>query len=153
MLSQKAKYGLKALVYLARNPSPTGVRIADIAQSETIPRKFLDAILLELKKDGIVASRIGRAGGYRLAQAPEAICIGQVIRVLDGPLAPIPCASRTAYRPCPDCKDVDACLVRRAMQEARDAMAGVLDGLSLADLIANNAPLSAPEPYRHYTTL
>jgi Rrf2 family protein len=153
MLSQKAKYGLKALVYLARNPSPTGVRIADIAQSESIPRKFLDAILLELKKDGIVASRIGRAGGYRLAQAPETICIGQVIRVLDGPLAPIPCASRTAYRPCPDCKDVDACLVRRAMQEARDAMAGVLDGLSLADLIANNAPLGTSEPYRHYTTL
>ena len=140
MLSQKAKYGLKALIYLARNPSPTGIRIAEIAESECIPRKFLDAILLELKKDGIVASRIGRAGGYRLAHSPDNIGIGQVIRVLDGPLAPIPCASRTAYRPCPDCKDVEACLIRRAMQEARDAMAGVLDGMTLAELIASGAP-------------
>jgi Rrf2 family protein len=153
MLSQKAKYGLKALIYLARNPTPTGIRIADIAESECIPRKFLDAILLELKKDGIVASRIGRAGGYRLAQGPDTIGIGQVIRVLDGPLAPIPCASRTAYRPCPDCKDVEACLIRRAMREARDAMAGVLDTMSLAELIANSAPQGAPEPLRRYSSL
>ena len=151
MLSQKAKYGLKALIYLARNPSPTGTRIADIAESECIPRKFLDAILLELKKDGVVASRIGRAGGYRLAQAPEAIGIGQVIRVLDGPLAPIPCASRTAYRPCPDCKDVEACLIRRAMQEARDAMAGVLDTMSLAELIASGGLSRAPVPLRDFS--
>jgi Rrf2 family protein len=148
VLSQKAKYGLKALIYLARNPSATGVRIADIAESESIPRKFLDAILLELKKDGVVASRIGRAGGYRLAQAPEGIGIGQVIRVLDGPLAPIPCASRTAYRPCPDCKDVEACLIRRAMLDARDAMSSVLDTLTLAELIANDNAEHAAEPLR-----
>jgi Rrf2 family protein len=134
LLSQKAKYGLKALIYLTRNQRPAGVRIAEIAEAESIPRKFLDAILLELKKSGVVQSRIGRAGGYRLALPPQDIGIGRVIRVLDGPLAPIPCASRTAYRPCPDCRDVENCLVRRAMLEARDAMANVLDRLTLAEL-------------------
>ena len=134
MLSQKAKYGLKALIYLTRHPGDGDVRIAEIAEAESIPRKFLDAILLELKKSGILASRIGRAGGYRLALPPNEIGIGEVIRVLDGPLAPIACASRTAYKPCPDCKDVEACLVRKAMLEARDAMASVLDSLSLAAL-------------------
>jgi Rrf2 family protein len=134
VLSQKAKYGLKALIFLTRNPRPAGVRIAEIAEAESIPRKFLDAILLELKKSGVVASRIGRAGGYRLALTPGEIFIGRVIRVLDGPLAPIPCASRTAYRPCPDCRDVENCLIRRAMLEARDAMANVLDSLTLAEL-------------------
>jgi Rrf2 family protein len=151
VLSQKAKYGLKALIYLARHPSATGVRIADIAESESIPRKFLDAILLELKKDGIVASRIGRAGGYRLAQSPDDIGIGQVIRVLDGPLAAIPCASRTAYRPCPDCRDVETCLIRRAMLDARDAVSSVLDTLTLAELISGGGPADASEPLRRYS--
>jgi len=137
LLSQKAKYGLKALIYLTRHPSEAGVRIAEIAEAEGIPRKFLDAILLELKKSGIVASRIGRSGGYRLAKTPEEIGIGQAIRVLDGPLAPIPCASRTAYRPCADCKDVENCLIRQAMLKARDAMANVLDSLTLAELVGS----------------
>ena len=143
MLSQKARYGLKALIHLAQYPAGAGVRIADIAEAETIPRKFLDAILLELKHAGFVASRIGRAGGYRLAMAPHDIAIGQVIRTLDGPLAPLPCASRTAYRPCPDCKDVENCLVRQAMLEARDAMANVLDPLSLHDLCRSGSAAGA----------
>jgi Rrf2 family protein len=135
LLSQKAKYGLKALIYLTRHPGDAGVRIAEIAEADGIPRKFLDAILLELKKGGVVASRIGRSGGYRLALPPHEITIGRAIRLLDGPLAPIPCASRTAYRPCADCKDVDNCLIRQAMLEARDAMANVLDSLTLAELV------------------
>ena len=119
--------------------------IADIATSESIPRKFLDAILLELKHSGFVASRIGRSGGYRLAMPPEEIAIGEVIRTLDGPLAPLPCASRTAYRPCADCKDVDNCLVRKAMLEARDAMSRILDPLSLFDLCRSDRKSSSED--------
>jgi Rrf2 family protein len=130
MLSNKAKYGLKAMMHLA---GAQGVSLAaDIAADNNIPRKFLDAILLELTKAGILSSKKGKGGGYMLARPADAVTAGQIIRILDGPLAPIACASRTAYRPCPDCPDVDACAIREVMLDVRDAMALILDRTSIA---------------------
>lgn len=137
MLSQKAKYALKALFQLATAPPGTMMLVADIAQKENSPKKFLELILLELKRDGLVYSLRGRNGGYALARAPAQITLGQVVRLMDGPLAPIPCASLTGYRPCGDCVDEEACAVRRVMREVRDAVAEILDNRSLADMVAN----------------
>jgi Rrf2 family protein len=136
MLSNKAKYGLKAMLYLAERPAAGPVGILEIAQDQNIPKKFLDAILLELRRSGLVHSRKGRGGGYVLAKPPAEISVGRIIRVLDGPLAPIGCASKTAYRPCADCTDIKACQVRRTMQRVRDAMAGILDNTNLAEMLA-----------------
>ncbi|GEO81106.1 RrF2 family transcriptional regulator [Pararhodospirillum oryzae] len=136
MLSNKAKYGLKALMYLADTADQGPVLIAEIAEHEGISKKFLDAILLELRNAGLVGSKKGRGGGYFLARSPDEIYIGGVIRVLDGPLAPIPCASRTAFRPCDDCGDVQACAIRTLMLEVRDAMADILDSCTLTGLLA-----------------
>jgi Rrf2 family protein len=147
MLSNKARYGLKALLHLAeRLDRPS--RIADIAEENRIPRKFLDVILLDLKNAGLLHSKKGTGGGYQLARAPEQITIGGVIRILDGPLAPVACASRTAYRPCPDCGDVEGCRVRAVMVDVRDAMAAILDHTSLAEMGRKTpgCPLSAEPP-------
>jgi Rrf2 family protein len=132
MLSNKAKYGLKALIHLA---GAEGQCLAgDIAKVNNIPRKFLDAILVELRNAGILNSRKGKGGGYHLARPPEKITVGQIIRILDGPLAPIACASRTAYRRCTDCADEDACAVRDIMLDVRDSIAMILDRTSIASL-------------------
>ncbi|ABC21972.1 RrF2 family transcriptional regulator [Rhodospirillum rubrum] len=136
MLSNKAKYGLKALLYLAEHGDGTPILIAEIAESEDISKKFLDAILLELRNAGLVGSKKGRGGGYFLAKPTDQIFIGTVIRVLDGPIAPIPCASRTAYRPCDDCGSVQECAIRGLMLDVRDAMAAILDSTTLAALHA-----------------
>lgn len=130
MLTRKGKYGLKALVYLAANPKQQFI-VSDIAKNNAIPKKFLDAILNELRNAGFVQSRKGKDGGYRLARAPEEIMVGHVVRVLDGPLAPIPCASRTRYQPCEDC-NMETCQVRHMMLEVREAIAGVPDQCTLA---------------------
>ena len=135
MLTKKGKYGLKALLHLARLAPGETAFGAEIALVNNIPKKFLDAILTELRNDGLVRSKKGPGGGYALARAPRDISVGQVVRVLDGPLAPLRCASRTAYEPCGDCVSVAACAVRIAMLEVRDAMAGVLDNTSLADMV------------------
>lgn len=136
MLTKKGKYGLKALAALSRLPQGQLVGIADLAQANAIPKKFLDAILAELRNAGFVRSRKGKLGGYTLARAPEEIMIGHVVRVLDGPLAPIPCASRTRYQPCDDC-DVETCQVRHLMLEVRNAIADVLDKTSLMQMAAS----------------
>jgi Rrf2 family protein len=135
MLTAKGKYSLKALVHLARLEPEETTQAADIARTNNIPKKFLDAILGELRNAGIVHSRKGPGGGYRLAREPGEIKVGHVIRTIDGPLAPIPCASRTAYQPCRDCDDVEACAVRLTMTKARDAISDVLDRVSLADMV------------------
>ena len=135
MLSKKAKYALRALIALARADGDGPVLIADLARRERIPQKFLELILLDLKKQGILQSKKGRGGGYLLRKEPEAIYLGQVIRALDGPLAPLPCVSRTAYAPCEECDDEKGCGIRLVMKEVRDATARILDGTSLADLI------------------
>lgn len=134
MLTNKGKYGLKALVYLARQEPGTTAYIVDIAKQNNIPKKFLDAILLDLRKAGILRSKKGPGGGYALAKPASDIRIGQAIRVLDGPLAPILCASRTAFEPCSDCVDPAACEVRRSMTQVRDAIADVLDTMTLAEM-------------------
>ena len=133
MLTNKGKYGLKALVYLAQLPQGQLALVNDIATANTIPKKFLDAILGELRNAGFVQSRKGKGGGYRLARLPEDIRVGSIVRVLDGPLAPYPCASRTRYEPCDDC-DVTTCQVRHVMLDVREAIAEVLDHKSLAEM-------------------
>jgi Rrf2 family protein len=134
MLTKKAKYGLKAMVFLARiKPGQTAL-VADIAKANEIPKKFLDAILGELRNAGFVHSKKGKGGGYTLARPPAEIGVGNIIRVLDGPLAPIQCASKTVYRRCDDCEDETRCAVRLVMLEAREAIANVLDKTSLAQM-------------------
>ena len=135
MLTAKGKYGLKALVHLSSLPAGETTQAIDIAETNTIPKKFLDAILGELRNAGIVHSKKGPGGGYMLARPPGDIKLGYVIRTLDGPLAPIACASRTAYQPCDDCADVNGCAVRLTMMKVRDAMSEILDRLTLADML------------------
>jgi Rrf2 family protein len=131
MLTKKGKYGLKALVYLSKMPQGQLVFVGDIAARNNIPKKFLDAILGELRNAGFVQSRKGKEGGYRLARPANEIKIGHVIRVLDGPLAPISCASRSQYQRCDDCNE-PTCQVRHMMMEVRQAVAELLDNRSLA---------------------
>lgn len=131
MLTKKGKYGLKALVHLAQLPPGQTAFVLDIATSNNISKKFLDAILLELRNTGILRSKKGPGGGYALARPSSEIMIGQVVRTLDGPLAPIRCASRTAYEPCDDCVSTEDCQVRLSMIEVRDAITSVLDTMSL----------------------
>jgi Rrf2 family protein len=135
MLSQKAKYALRALMVLARREDDNPIHIADLARSENIPRKFLEATLLELRKHGLLTSRRGPRGGYGLARPASEISFGEVIRIIDGPLAPLPCASVTAFRLCSDCPDPHGCSIRWVMQRVRDATAGVLDECTLADAL------------------
>lgn len=143
MLTNKGKYGLKALSHLAGLwPTETALS-SEIAEANTIPKKFLDAILRDLKTAGLVHAKKGPGGGYRLARAPAEIAVGRVIRALDGPLAPIACASRTAYQPCEDCRDVERCTVRLLMLEVRDAISDVLDTVTLADLQGRARPRRA----------
>lgn len=134
MLSQKAKYALRALLVLARQPRDGLLQVADIAEQERVPRKFLEAILGELTKDGLLVSQRGRGGGYRLARPADTITFGQVVRLIDGPLAPLPCASVTRYRRCSDCRDERSCAIRLVMRRVRDAIADVLDRTTLADV-------------------
>jgi Rrf2 family protein len=136
MLTAKGKYGLKAVAYLASLEPGEITQSVDIAEAHNIPKKFLDAILGDLRNAGIVASKKGPGGGYMLARAPSAIKVGSIIRALDGPLAPIGCASRTAYQPCRDCDSVKKCMVRLTMTRVRDAMSEVLDRLTVADMVA-----------------
>jgi Rrf2 family protein len=122
-------------VFLAeRHRDETWALASDIAEAEDIPKKFLEAILVELRDHGIVDSRRGRYGGHRLARPPARVSVGDVIRVIDGPLALTPCSSRTQYGACADCEDPVICALRPVLQEARDAVATVLDGRTLAQL-------------------
>jgi Rrf2 family protein len=134
MLSKKAKYAIKALVALAQRRPDEPVRIVDLARQEQIPPKFLELILLNLKNQGILQSRKGKGGGYLLARDPADIYLGQIVRMFDGPLAPVPCASQTAYVRCADCRNEAVCGVHLAMKEVRDATAKILDGTSIASL-------------------
>jgi len=132
MLSQKTRYALRALVELARVEG-TQLTSGELALRADAPRKFLEAILLELSRNRIVISRRGKFGGYTLARPAGEVSFAEVIRVLDGPLALAPCVSRTAFRKCDDCPDLATCSLREALLRARDATAEVLEGYSLAD--------------------
>ena len=137
MLTKKGKYGLKAMIDLASLDKGQTAFVSDIAARNNIPKKFLDAILLELRNEGMLRSKKGPGGGYALSKPASDIYVGQVIRALDGPLAPIRCASRTAFEACEDCSDPAACQVRRSMTDVRDAMAAVLDTMTLEQFAAN----------------
>jgi Rrf2 family protein len=134
MLTNKGKYGLKAMSHLAGMPTGQPALVADIAAANSIPKKFLDAILGELRTAGFVHSKKGRGGGYTLARSPDEIRIGDIVRALDGMLAPIGCASRNFYRRCEDCDRTKACGVRIVMAQARDAISSVLDARTLSDM-------------------
>ena len=134
IISKKTKYCLRALYHLSRDYGHGPTLVSTIAEQEAIPRKFLEQILLSLKTTGIVDSKPGRGGGYQLSRPPEKITVGSVIRSIEGPLAPLPCASETAYRPCEECVDARTCGTRLIMRQVRDATAHVLDGTTLQDV-------------------
>jgi Rrf2 family protein len=136
MLSKKTKYGLKALTYIARQEENIPVQIAVIANSENISHKFLEGILLSLKKAGFLGSKKGKGGGYFLINTPSEILMTDVIRVLEGPIAMLPCVSLNYYEKCDDCPDENKCSVNRLMIQVRDNTLQVLSNNSLADLIS-----------------
>lgn len=138
-LSRKGRYALRALYALAAHHGEGPMLIADLAEAEHIPRKFLEAILVELKKAGILHSRKGKGGGYVLAREPSKIMMGEIIRVIDGPLAPIPCVSERAYARCEECADEATCGTRLVMKQVRDAMARILDNTTLASALEQSA--------------
>lgn len=135
MLTKKGKYGLKAIADLATLAPGETAFVTEIATRNNIPKKFLDTILLELRNGGFLRSKKGPSGGYALSKPASEIFIGQIVRTLDGPLAPIRCASRTAFEACDDCADPEACPVRRSMSTVRDAMAEILDTMTLEAFI------------------
>ena len=138
MLTKRSKYGLKAVLYLAGRVDRGPISVAEVAEHERIPRKFLEAILLDLKRHGLLHSKTGKGGGYSLMKTPAEITVGQIIRTLDGPLALIPCVSQTAYARCEECADEATCGVRLAMKEVRDATAQILDHTTLSALNARS---------------
>ncbi|WP_377289548.1 RrF2 family transcriptional regulator [Rhizobium sp. SG2393] len=139
MISQKAKYAMRALVALARVEPGTSLMIGEIAESQNIPKKFLEQILLDLKREGIVTSRRGKAGGYLMMRAPDAVSFGEVLRLIDGPLAPLPCLSKVAYHRCADCTSESACEIRHVFAKVAEATRDILDGTTLADSLSATA--------------
>ena len=135
MLTSKGKYGLKAMIHLAGQELGQPALASEIASQNNIPKKFLDAILGELRNAGLVESKKGKGGGYMLAKPAHQIMVGQIVRTLDGPLAPIRCASQKYYRQCDDC-DGQRCVVRLMMWEVRNAIAHILDNRTLAEMRA-----------------
>lgn len=137
MLTQRSRYALRAMIFLAQaKPGGPPTPMTRIAAEANVPRKFLELILADLREARFLDSTRGKMGGYRLARPAHLISLGEIIRVIEGPLALVPCVSRTAYRPCTDCKDEAACAIRIAMARVRDETARILDGTSLADATA-----------------
>jgi Rrf2 family protein len=135
MISKKAKYALKALKVLAEEYGKGPVLISHISTSEGIPKKFLEAILLDLRNSGILQSQKGKGGGYFLRMAPEEVSFSKVLRIIDGPIAPTLCVSLYFYGKCADCISEEACRLRAIMEQWRDANLAVLDRTTLLDLI------------------
>jgi Rrf2 family protein len=134
IISKKTKYCLTALYSLARNYGKGPMLVSALADEGGMPKKFLEQILLVMKVGGVVHSKAGRGGGYQLSKPPDQITIGTVIRLIEGPLAPLPCASETAYHPCEECIDPENCGTRLVMRKVRDATARILDQTTLADV-------------------
>ena len=135
MLSKKTKYGLKALTYIARQEGDSRVQIGTIASSENIPHKFLESILLTLKKSGFLGAKKGKGGGYYLLKDASEIKMTEVIRALEGPIAMLPCVSLNYYEKCDDCPDEEACSVHKLMIQVRDNTLQILRNNTLADLV------------------
>jgi Rrf2 family protein len=134
MLSKKAKYGLKAMAILAKEYGNGPLLIGEIAKRERIPSKFLELILLELKKKGFLQSKKGKGGGYYLNKLPESISVGALIRALDGPLALLPCVSQMAYERCAECPDEETCGIRIVFKEVRESTVSILERTTLAQM-------------------
>ncbi|MEI6208519.1 MAG: Rrf2 family transcriptional regulator [Desulfuromonadales bacterium] len=135
MISKKTIYAFKALIHLAGTPAGQPVLIADLAKAENIPKKFLEFILLSLRKGGLLLSRIGKGGGYSLAVPAARISVGAIVRILEGDIAPVQCLSTTNYARCEECQDEATCGIRLTMADVNVALATVLDNLTLADMI------------------
>jgi Rrf2 family protein len=135
MLSKKTKYGLKALTFIARRSNREPVQIATIAKSENISQKFLESILLTLRKSGFLGSKKGKGGGYYLLKDPKDIKMASIMRILEGPIAMVPCVSLNFYEKCADCPDENLCAVHNLMIEVRDSTLNIFNNKSLADLI------------------
>ncbi len=142
------------MIELGRRYGSGPVLIATLASEERIPLKFLEGILLDMKGRGLLESKKGKGGGYQLSRPPSTVTIGTIIRMIEGPLAPLPCASETAFRPCEECRDVEHCETRIIMRQVRDAVAEVLDKTTLADLIhrtdASKKEAAKPEALMYY---
>ena len=137
MISQKAKYALRALLALAKAEADCPVQISEIARDQSIPKKFLEQILLELKKEGMVASRRGKQGGYLLLRPASDITFGEVLRLIDGPVAPLPCLSQIAYRRCEDCDGEKQCEIRHVFARVADATRNILFNTTIADAVSD----------------
>lgn len=146
MLAQKTRYALRALLFLTENHGGSAVQLARIAETQQVPPKYLELIMLDLKKAGMVTSVRGPKGGYTLARDPQSISFGEIVRVMEGPIALVPCASVNFYSRCGDCHDEATCAIRRAFAEIRDQSAAILEGISLAE--AASWEKSAPAPDR-----
>lgn len=140
-ISKRTKYALRALYALTRAYGQEALQVPKLSEAEQIPAQFLHVILLQLKDRGLLESRKGKHGGYLLAKPPDQVTIGAVIRILEGPLAPLPCASETAYQPCEECADVHTCITRLTMKRVRDATADILDHTTLADVVQESDAL------------
>jgi len=134
-LSKKSEYGLRAMLDLAAHADEGAVRLKDLADRNNIPLKFLEQIFLALRNAGVIRSQVGARGGYMLSRPAEEITLGEVIRTLDGTIAPVGCVSKIAYEPC-TCPDERACPLRAAMNQVRDAIVAVVDYTSLADAVS-----------------
>jgi len=148
--SKKSEYGLRALLELTQSYDDRPMRRSEISEKQQIPLGFLEGILLSLKHAGILASRPGVDGGYRLIKAPEEVSLGQIIRTLDGPLAPIPCVSQTAYQTCQDCPYAEDrhCPIQTIMLEVRNAISSILDHYTLRDFSKTSLESKKPKPKR-----
>ena len=148
MISKKAQYALVAMTGLAREYERGPVLVSRLADEERIPKDFLNLILLELKNHGLVQSKRGKNGGYVLARSPDRISLASIIRLLSGPLAPVPCVSVSSPSPCDVCRDGEVCGLRPTMKEVRDATAGILEKTSLADVVRRAAALAKARKIR-----
>jgi len=145
MISLKTKYAIKALITLAEEKDRSGssLTIEEIAERGGTPKRFLEHILLEIKRGGLIGSRRGRVGGYILIKAPETISIGAILRLIDGPMAPLPCLSRGAYQPCADCRDEESCRIRAVFGSVFANYLLLIESLTLADLLRNESLIPA----------
>ena len=141
MITQKMKYALKALLVLgdeSRKPEPVALTIEEIARRSGTPKRFLEHILLEVRNAGVIASTRGRSGGYSLIKKPVEVSISELLRLIDGPIAPLPCLSRRAYQRCEDCTDEASCRIRKVFAEVFWSYLLIIESLTLEDMLRSS---------------
>jgi len=135
MLSKKTKYAIHALTYLCKKDPTQPTLIIEVAQEANVPKKFLETILLELKKNGVLGSKMGKGGGYFVRKKPSEIPLSDIIRLFNGPIALLPCASKNYYEICDECPDEKACGLRFVLEEVRDETLNILENKTIQDII------------------